>query len=214
MTFSLLAMDKKRRFMVAASATKTLSVGASVIALRPRVGGVLSQALTNSELRGLGLDNLSKGSSPTDAISETLSKDNDMETRQLAIMDIAGNSATHTGVDCLAHAADSAENGYAIIGNLLSDPNVVTSMAGGFQDVEGAQNLAKMALQMMRAGELAGGDSRGLQSAALIVRDMTLGNEYSAAEVDIRVDDHTDPLAELDRILKLALQEKAVKVVN
>lgn len=214
MTFSLLAMDKQRRFMVAASATKTLSVGASVIALRPRVGGVLSQALTNPELRGLGLENLENGSSPIDAISETLSKDNDMETRQLAIMDTAGNSATHTGVDCLAHAADSAANGYAIIGNLLSDPEVVTSMAGNFQDVEGAQDLAKMAMKMMRAGELAGGDSRGLQSAALIVRDMTLGNEYSAAEVDIRVDDHTDPLAELDRILKLALEEKSVRVVN
>lgn len=214
MTFSLLAMDKQRRFMIAASATRTLSVGASVIALRPRVGGVLSQALTNSELRGLGLENLSKGISPADAISESLSKDNDMETRQLAIMDIAGNSATHTGVDCLAHAAGASEVGYAIIGNLLSDPDVVTSMAGNFQDVEGAQDLAKLAMKMMRAGELAGGDSRGLQSAALIVRDMTLGTEYSAAEIDIRVDDHTDPLAELGRILKLALQEKSIRVVN
>lgn len=214
MTFSLLAMDKRRRFMVAASATKTLSVGASVIALRPRVGGVLSQALTNSELRGLGLENLSNGSSPDQAISATLSKDNDMETRQLAIMDLAGNSATHTGADCLPHAAGYAGNGYAIIGNLLSEPQVITSMSDSFRDVEGFQDLALLAMQIMRAGEVAGGDSRGLQSAALIVRDMTLGSEYSAAEIDIRVDDHSNPLVELERILRLALQEKSVRVVN
>lgn len=214
MTFSLLAMDQQRRFMVAVSATKTLSVGASVMAIRPKVGGVLSQALTNSELRGLSLDGLAKGNSSAEAVAYSLSKDNDMETRQIAVMDAQGNSSIHTGVDCLPFAGGLTGEGFAVIGNLLAGPEVISSMGDSFKAVQGFQDLASMSMDVMRAGEVAGGDSRGLQSAAMIVRDMQSTSEYSASEIDIRVDDHADPLTELNRILKLTLEQKIANLLN
>ncbi len=214
MTFSLLVMDGQRRFMVAAAATKTLSVGASVMAIRPRIGGVLSQALTNPELRGLGFENLASGLDPKLALEASLAKDNDLETRQMALMNMSGDSAFRTGSECLSMAGGVAEAGFAIIGNLLSGPDVIQSMRNKFRPVEGLADLSKLAMEMMFAGQTAGGDSRGLQSAAILGRDMlAMGSDYSVAEIDIRVDEHETPLQELDRILKLALAEERLRLL-
>jgi uncharacterized Ntn-hydrolase superfamily protein len=215
MTFSMLAMDKQRRFMVAASATRTLSVGANVIALRARVGGVLSQALTNPELREAGLEAMSNDQPAASALEQTLAKDNDMETRQVALMNFKGETAVHTGKDCLSYAGGLSESGLAIVGNLLSGPEVISSMKAHFRDVEGFHDLGNLTLEMMMAGENSGGDSRGLQSAAILIRDMSLSkSDFSAAEIDIRVDDHSNPLGELDRVLKLALEAQKPKLLT
>jgi len=214
MTFSLLVTDAQRRFMVAAAATKTLSVGASVMALRPRVGGVLSQALTSPELRGFGLENLAAGLDPKLAIEAALAEDNDPETRQIALMSVSGKSAVRTGSECLPLTGGVSEEGFAIIGNLLSGTDVIQSMRSKFRPVEGLSDLSKLAMEMMLAGESAGGDSRGLQSAAILGKDMlSSGTDYSVAAIDIRVDEHAAPLQEINRILKLALAEDKLRLL-
>ena len=208
MTFSLLILDSTRRHMAAASATKTLCVGASVMALESGVGGVLSQALTRPELRGVALGEIKKRHVPTAAIEQALSLDEGIETRQLAVLSKSGEASMRTGTGCLPYAGGQAGSGFVVIGNLLTGPEVISVMVDTFREVSGLIDLGELALEMMRAGEKAGGDARGLQSSALLVRKMTGSqHNYVPAEIDIRVDEHSKPLAELDRILELATSE-------
>ena len=213
MTFSLLISDSTRSFMVAASATKTLSVGAHVLALRPGVGGVLSQALTNPLLRGRSLAGLEQGLDPAAAIDQALANDSEIEARQVALMNLTGEAASRTGSACLDAVAQQTGSGFVVIGNLLKHESVIGAMTEEYAEVTGLEELCKLAMRMMFAGEKAGGDSRGVQSAAILGRDMSgTADEFSVAEIDIRVDDNHQPLLELDRILDLALKELPLRL--
>jgi uncharacterized Ntn-hydrolase superfamily protein len=193
MTFSLIALDSQRRFMVVATATKTEAVGASVPAIKPGVGGVVSQSFTNPELRALALSALSEGAEPALAIQQALATDSSPELRQLAVLNGDGTAAFHSGSGCSEVVGAFATHNFVAIGNLLKSDDVIAEMARAWSNPEGLVPLINSALSCMSAGELAGGDSRGRQSAALLIADM-VDQELLA---DLRVDDHAEPLGQL-----------------
>jgi len=193
MTFSLIGLDSKRRFMVVAAATKTEAVGSSVPAIRPRVGGVVSQSFTNPELRGLCLDAIAAGEASDAAIRAALDTDPNPELRQLAVMNADGQAAVHTGHRCSEVVGEFVTENFVALGNLLKSKAVIQEMAAAWNSPEGLSELLIAALNCMTAAEAAGGDSRGRQSASLLVADMVNGVELA----DLRIDNHTDPLNEL-----------------
>lgn len=207
MTYSAIGLDRTKEFMVVATATKTPAVGESVPAVIPGVGGVVSQAFTNKALRGLALEALGLGLSAQQALELALSDDEQPELRQLALMDASGNFAVHTGSGCSAVAGSFATDGFLCVGNLLRNEKVLSAMADNWRLVEGPVDLLEAALNCLRAGELAGGDSRGQQSAALIIAGMDQSGEKLMEE--FRVDDSESPLTELAELVESWISARA-----
>ena len=185
-----------------AVASKFLAVGSAVPAAVAGVGAIATQADANVAFKGIGLSLLDEGATAEVALERLLADDDAPTHRQVGIVDADGNAATHTGEDCYAWAGGRAGAGYAIQGNILTGPEVVEEMERAFNATEGP--LARRLLAALTAGDLAGGDSRGRQSAALfVVRE---GAGYAALDdiaVDLRVDDSVDPVTELGRLLDL-----------
>jgi uncharacterized Ntn-hydrolase superfamily protein len=201
-TFSIVAWDAHAGQMGVAVASKFLAVGAVVPWLQAEVGAIATQALANTRYGPDGLAHLGEGLSAREALDALLAADTGRDERQAGIVDARGRAATHTGQSCMAWAGGRTGPGYAVQGNILTGPDVVDAMAESYEASGG--DLATRLLLALAAGDAAGGDRRGRQSGAIAV--VARGGGYGGNDdrlVDLRVDDHGDPVPELHRLLAL-----------
>jgi len=194
MTWSIIARDRATGQFGIAVATKFFAVGARVPHIAPGLGAVATQALVNPYYGIDGVRLLQDGRSPQEVVTALLATDEGRESRQLHIMDAQGRIAAHTGKDCVDWCGHIAGDGFSIAGNMLAGAQVLDDTAKAYRS-NAALPFAQRLIAAMRAGEAAGGDKRGKQSAALLIHDT---EEWSA--LDLRVDDHAEPLAELARL--------------
>ncbi|MGH2806196.1 MAG: DUF1028 domain-containing protein [Actinomycetota bacterium] len=204
MTFSIAAWDPSAtpHEWGIAVASKFLAVGAAVPWAKAGAGAVATQALANLAYGPEGLEMLQKGM-PANAVVRMLTgSDDQRQHRQVGIVDATGVAATFTGTECFEWAGGRTGDGYCCQGNILTGPEVVDDMCETFERAEG--ELADRLLAALQAGDRAGGDRRGRQSAAiLVVRE---GGGYGGGTdvaVDLRVDDHDDPVPELFRLFDI-----------
>lgn len=206
-TFSICAVDADTGELGVAVQSKYFAVGSVVSWARADVGAVATQA---AGIAGYGpriLDLLAGGTAPDEAIRVVLGDDDARESRQLGVVAADGRSASWTGSDCNAWAGHETGSGVAAQGNILAGEAVVTEMVRAFQ--EGAGTLAERLVAALEAGQEAGGDVRGQQSAAVYVERPGAGEETGELVdrvVDLRVDDHEQPIAELRRLLEIHLR--------
>lgn len=194
MTWSIIARDHVTGDLGIAVATKFFAVGARVPFIAAGYGAIATQALVNPYYGIDGLRLLSKGRSPTE-IAETLTAaDEGRDARQLHILDIDGRVAAHTGAACVPWCGHIQGDGFSIAGNMLASAAVLDETAATYR-ANAALPFAQRMIKALQAGEAAGGDKRGKQSAALLIHG---DDEWPA--LDLRVDDHSDPLAELGRL--------------
>jgi uncharacterized Ntn-hydrolase superfamily protein len=194
MTWSIIARDSATGQIGIAVATKFFAVGARVPHIAARLGAVATQALVNPYYGIDGVKLLREGRSPREIVDALISADSGRESRQLHIMDASGRIAAHTGHECVEWCGHIEGNGFSIAGNMLTGAAVLDDTAQAYA-ANAALPFARRLIAAMRAGEKAGGDKRGKQSAALLIHG---SEEWS--DLDLRVDDHTDPLAELERL--------------
>jgi uncharacterized Ntn-hydrolase superfamily protein len=201
-TFSVVAADADTGEVGVAVQSKFLSVGAIVPWVRAGTGAIATQAFANTAYGPRALELLASGKTPEEAAQALVSGDEQHEHRQFGIVDVLGRSASYTGEKCIAWAGGISGIGFAAQGNCLAGPGVVDALAAIFQSSEGS--LADRLVSALRAGQAAGGDKRGQQSAALIIEKPRGG--YAGLNdryVDLRVDDHPAPIEELARLLEL-----------
>lgn len=209
MTFSIVGRSADGTQFGVAVASKFLAVGsvvpAAAVGRDGRPGGALAtQALANLAYRADGLALLAGGSTAEQTVAALTSADANSKERQLGVVDSAGRAATFTGSGCTDWAGGKSGYGYAIQGNILVGSRVVELMEEAWLASDTREPLARRLLAALAAGDASGGDSRGRQSAALYV--VSPGGGYgggSDALVDLRVDDHADPVPELGRLLDL-----------
>jgi uncharacterized Ntn-hydrolase superfamily protein len=205
MTFSIVARSADGESWGVAVASKFLAVGSAVPAAVAQVGAIATQADANVAYKGLALAHLDDGATASVALQRLLEEDDGRDHRQVGIVDSDGNAASHTGSACLDWAGGLTGDGYAVQGNILVGSEVVEAMQAAWNASDADAPLARRLLAALGAGDEAGGDRRGRQSAAiLVVRD---GAGYGGRDdiaVDLRVDDHAAPVTELARLLDLS----------
>jgi uncharacterized Ntn-hydrolase superfamily protein len=194
MTWSIIARDKASGQIGIAVATRFFAVGARVPHIAAGLGGVATQAMVNPYYGIDGVRLLREGRTPGEIVDVLTAADAGRESRQLHVMDASGRIAAHTGAECIEWCGDLKGDGFSLAGNMLAGPAVLDETAKAYVGSDGLP-FARRLLAAMRAGEAAGGDKRGKQSAALLIHEQ---EEWSA--LDLRVDDHPDPLAELERL--------------
>lgn len=201
-TFSIVAYDPETGELGVAVASRVLAVGYIVPWAKPGVGAIATQALVNVSYGPEGLKLLGQGLSPEEVIRRLTEADTGRESRQIGIVDAQGRSAAYTGSGCQPWAGHRTGPNYAVQGNILVGPEVVDTMARTFERTKGP--LAKRLLAALIAGDEVGGDRRGRQSAALLVVRKNGGYDGVGDRlVDIRVDDHPQPVQELARLYDL-----------
>jgi uncharacterized Ntn-hydrolase superfamily protein len=203
-TFSIVAFDPKTGDLGVAVASRVLAVGAVVPYAQAGVGAIATQAFANTTYGPKGLALLRKGLTPEQVLKRLLAEDKDREHRQVGIVDAKGRAIAFTGKKCLPWAGHLVGKGYAVQGNILAGEQVVKAMAQAFENTKG--ELAERLMAALEAGESAGGDARGKQSAALLV--VRKGGGYGGFDdryIDLRVDDHPEPVKELRRLLTMKL---------
>ena len=201
-TFSIVARDPTTGELGVAVQSKFIAVGSAVPYAKAGVGAIASQAWGNVRYGPVGLELLGKGKTPEAVTRLMTDADPGRDQRQLAIIAPEGNASIHTGKKCLDWAGGQTGPDYAVQGNILTGPEVTQAMARAFEDANGT--LAERMIESLRAGQKAGGDKRGRQSAALLV--VRKGWGYGGLNDrfrDLRVDDHPTPIEELDRIYQL-----------
>lgn len=204
-TFSIAAADAEAGEVGVAVASRFFAVGTVVPHARAGVGAVATQAFANTSFGPRGLDLLERGATPNEALAVLLRSDGDRDRRQVGIVDARGASATYTGPGANAWAGGRRGPGYAIQGNILAGEPVVAAMEREFLASAG-RPLAERLFAALKAGDAAGGDARGRQSAALLVCRAGAGyGGFTDRAVDLRVDDHADPFTEMERLLALGL---------
>ncbi|HUE45991.1 MAG TPA: DUF1028 domain-containing protein [Aestuariivirgaceae bacterium] len=194
MTWSLIARDDRSGRIGLAAASRFFALGARIPFLDGGVGAVASQALVNPLYGRKGLDLLRQGCSARQTVEALVADDAGREARQVHVMDNAGTTSAFTGIECVDWCGHMASQACSAAGNMLSGPAVLEKTIETFEartDLAFPQRL----VVALRAGEVAGGDKRGRQSACLVV---VSDQEYS--DLDLRVDDHADPIGELARL--------------
>jgi uncharacterized Ntn-hydrolase superfamily protein len=198
-TFSIAAVDRETGEIGIAVQSKIVGVGAIVPWARAGVGAIATQASANVRCGPVGLLMLEIGATPGQTIELLTRNDPAKSHRQLGIVSAAGETATFTGKDCLARAGGRTGDAYVVQGNILEGENVIDAMAKAFEETAGV--LAERLLAALEAGQTAGGDKRGRQSAALlVVRDGWGYGGLNDRFRDIRVDEHEHPIRELRRV--------------
>ncbi|HUG15892.1 MAG TPA: DUF1028 domain-containing protein [Thermomicrobiales bacterium] len=201
-TFSIVARDPDTGDLGVAVQSKFLAVGAVVPWARAGVGAIATQAHANVSYGPDGLVMLETGLSAQEVLDKLTTADTGRDQRQAGIVDALGHVATFTGPGCTDWAGGFAGNGYCCQGNILTGPEVVDAMAEGYVTAQGS--FAARLLTALEAGQAAGGDSRGQQSAAILV--VRANGGYGGGNdrwIDLRVDDHPRPIAELRRLVML-----------
>lgn len=194
MTWSIIARDTDTGEFGIAVTTRFFASGARVPFIASRLGAIATQALVNPYYGIDGVKLLREGRNAHDVLTALLATDDGRESRQLHIMDANGEIAAHTGGDCIDWCGHIAGSGFSIAGNMLTGAAVLDETARAYLASERLP-FAQRLIAALRAGEAAGGDKRGRQSAALLIHG---DEEWSA--LDLRVDDHPNPLAELERL--------------
>jgi uncharacterized Ntn-hydrolase superfamily protein len=201
-TYSICACDLERREWGVAVQSKFLAVGSLVGWAEPEVGAVATQAFANPRYGPEGLAQLREGRSAEEVVARLTEADEGRDERQLGVVDAAGEGATYTGSKCFKWAGGRTGAGYAAQGNILVSGETVDALVETFEQAAGP--LAERLVACLQAAERAGGDRRGRQSAALLVVKKDAGYAgLSDVLVDLRVDDHPEPIAELERLLAL-----------
>lgn len=198
MTWSIIARDEATGEIGIAVSTCAFAVGARVPFVATGVGAVATQSFVNPFYGHRGIELLRAGAAPEDVIRIVTAADEGRAQRQVHVMDQAGRFAAFTGEACVPWCGHLVREGYSVAGNMLAGPEVVAETARVFAETAGAP-LADRFVAALRAGQAAGGDKRGKQSAAMLIHD---GEEY--ALFDLRVDDHPEPIEELARLLAVA----------
>jgi uncharacterized Ntn-hydrolase superfamily protein len=198
-TWSIVARDADGAFGVAV-ASRFFAVGALCPNARSGIGALSTQALVNPGYGPRGLDLLEQGVGAADAVAQLVGADEGREHRQLHLIDRRGRCAAHTGALCIDWCGHLAYDGFSVAGNMLAGPAVLDETARAYQAHAGAP-FAERLLAAMSAGEAAGGDKRGKQAAALLIHTTEI---YPF--LDLRVDDHPDPIAELKRLHQVSLE--------
>jgi uncharacterized Ntn-hydrolase superfamily protein len=196
MTWSIVARDEAAGEIGIAVSTCAFAVGARVPFIGTGVGAVATQAFMNPFYGSRGLDLLRAGAPAFDVVRILTEGDAGRSQRQLHVMDKQGRSAAYTGEGCVPWCGHLIREAYSVAGNMLAGEAVITETARVFESLRG-QSLAERFLAALMAGEAAGGDARGKQSAAILIHDQ---EEYPL--LDIRVDDSAEPLPELARLLQ------------
>jgi uncharacterized Ntn-hydrolase superfamily protein len=199
MTWSILARDESGAFGVAV-ASRFFGVGVHCPHARSGVGAVCTQALVNPHYGPAGLDFLEKNITPAEAIRELVSADEGREHRQVHMIDVRGRIAAHTGKACVDWCGHVAGAGFSVAGNMLAGAQVIEETAQSYE-ANRSMAFAERLLAALEAGERAGGDKRGKQAAALLVY-----TTEAYPFLDLRVDDHAEPLAELRRLYEKSLE--------
>jgi uncharacterized Ntn-hydrolase superfamily protein len=202
MTFSIVAFDPASRSWGVAVASKCLAVGFAVPWGGAEVGAIATQALANLSYGPNGLDLLRRGLGATETVARLTADDPLVDQRQLAVVDRTGATANHTGTRCMDWKGHHPGENFTTQGNLLDGPQVVDAMAEAYDPEEA--HFGQRLLHCLQAGEAAGGDRRGLESAAMSIWQE--GAAYGGGldiGTDLRVDDHAAPITELGRLLDL-----------
>ena len=202
MTFSIVAYDPTVQAWGVATQSKFLAVGAVVPWAQAKAGAIATQSYANTTFGPKGLRLLAKGLSAQEALDRLMSADKGRDRRQVGIVDRMGNAATFTGPDCHAWAGGLTGEGFAVQGNILARARVVEAIAAKFEAAKG--ELADRLVAALLAGQRAGGDRRGQQSAAvLVVRERGGYAGLNDRYLDLRVDDDVHPIERLQEILEL-----------
>jgi uncharacterized Ntn-hydrolase superfamily protein len=200
MTWSIIARDPDTGQFGIAVATRFFAVGALAPYVKSRTGAIATQALINSFYGTEGLRLLDQGLSAPDVVAAVTAADAGRDHRQLHVMDAQGRTAAHTGKACLDWCGHISGGTISVAGNMLAGARVIEDTAAAYA-ANAALAFPRRLIAAMRAGEAAGGDKRGRQSAALVI----CGDE-EWPDLDLRVDDHPDPLAELERLETVSRQ--------
>jgi uncharacterized Ntn-hydrolase superfamily protein len=194
MTWSIVARDPSTGHIGIGVTTCAFAVGARVPAIRTGVGAVASQAFVNPYYGPRGLDLMAAGASAAEALRILTAADEGRGDRQAHLMDAQGRIAAHTGDTCVPWCGHLVRETFSVAGNMLAGPQVIEETARVFA-AEAAMPFARRMIAALQAGQAVGGDKRGKQSAAILIHD---DEDYAA--LDIRVDDHVEPLDELARL--------------
>jgi uncharacterized Ntn-hydrolase superfamily protein len=194
MTWSLIARDPATGAFGIAVATKNFAVGCRVPHIAAGIGAVATQALANPFYGVNGVKLLREGKSAAEVVKALTAADEGREQRQVHVMDAAGRIVAHTGKACVDWCGATAGEGFSVAGNMLAGPAVIAETARAYV-ANAALPFARRLIAAHKAGEAAGGDKRGKQSAALLIY-----SEEEWPDLDLRVDDHADPLGELARL--------------
>ena len=205
-TFSIVGFDPRTGDLGVAVQSKFFAVGSVVPWAKAGVGAIATQSYANVSYGPEGLERLTKGQTTRETVKALTSADKDRRLRQLGIVDAKGNSTSFTGSGCHQWAGHSERPNFCAQGNILTDKEVVDAMTASFEQSQkkGMGGLCNWLADALTAGQDAGGDSRGRQSAALLVVRKNGG--YAAGNdrfIDLRVDDHKTPIIELHRLLTL-----------
>ncbi len=201
-TYSIVAIDPLSGDMGIAVQSHWFSVGSLVAWGKAGVGVVVTQSFVNKSFGPRGLSLLEEGLNPKEIIKTMLKTDEGRDVRQLAILDSYGKVEAYTGKNCIEEAGHIAGDGFCVQANLMEKNTVWFAMKKAFENSKGT--LAERMLISLKAAQDEGGDIRGKQSAViLVVRAKSTGNSWEDNLVDLRVDDHEEPLKELQRLLKI-----------
>jgi uncharacterized Ntn-hydrolase superfamily protein len=198
MTWSIIARDASGAFGIAI-ASRFFAVGALCPHIRSGVGAVSTQALVNPMYGTAALDHLAQGLDAAQVIEQVTAADEGRAHRQLHVIGAHGPAAAYTGASCVDWCGHSAGDGFSVAGNMLAGPQVIQATAAAFESHRGT--LAERLIDALAAGDAAGGDKRGKQAAALLIHTT---EDYCS--LDIRVDDHAEPVQELRRLYEKSLE--------
>jgi uncharacterized Ntn-hydrolase superfamily protein len=200
MTWSIIARDERTGRIGIIVATRFFAVGALVPHIQTGVGAIATQAFINPHYGTRGLELLGAGRDARETVEELTRQDEGRRNRQLHVMDRGGRFAAYTGAACIDWCGHEIRETFSVAGNMLAGPAVLAETIRAYE-THAAVPFARRLIAAMLAGEAAGGDKRGRQSAALLVHDRESYPLY-----DLRVDDHADPLGELARLEEVARQ--------
>jgi uncharacterized Ntn-hydrolase superfamily protein len=205
MTFSIVIYDPNEEAWGVGVASKFLAVGAFVPWVKAKVGAIATQSLANLEYGTKGLELLTKYNA-YETLKILISNDPLRELRQVGIVDSKGNATAFTGKECYPYAGHIIGNNFSVQGNIIANEEVLEAMA---KEAEGKGKIYEKILRALKAGEEKGGDKRGKQSAAIIIAKQVEKSEKEFDPLivgkyfDLRVDDHPEPIKELERIMNL-----------
>jgi uncharacterized Ntn-hydrolase superfamily protein len=198
MTWSIIARDKNTGQFGIAVATRFFAVGALAPHLKSRVGAIATQALVNVFYGTEGLRLLEQGAGAKEVVATVTAADAGRDHRQVHVIDAHGRTAAYTGASCVDWCGHRAADNFSVAGNMLAGAGVIEDTAAAYTK-NAALPFAHRLIAAMRAGEAAGGDKRGKQSAALVIC-----GEEDWPDLSLRVDDHAEPLAELERLERVS----------